>query len=160
MLVSALVTFFTDPVPLRSYRFCYDKQDCLMINLTRNYKKFKPFTDSEAWTLFKIAAIGEACGWTLLISGILCQRYLLPHSKIPVLVTGQIHGTFFLIYMAAAVVLSPSLGWSLRRAVIAVLCGVPPYGSLIFELWTSNERQKRELINLSYFLYYRYLITA
>jgi integral membrane protein len=130
----------------------------MLKKFTTSYQKFKPFKDDEAWALFKIAAIAEACGWTLLITGILIQKFILPHSKIPVLITGQIHGTIFLIYIAAPIILAPSMGWSSRKALIAALCGVPPYGSLIFELWADRERQKTNLKNLSYSMFYHYLL--
>ncbi len=129
-----------------------------MKNLPKRYKEFTPFTDGEAWFLFKIAAFAEAFGWTLLISGILCQKFITPGSKIPVLITGQIHGMLFLIYIVAAVVCSPSLGWSIKRTLMAGLFSVPPYGSLLFELWASSQRQKTELRKLSSLLYYRILL--
>lgn len=105
------------------------------------YRSFHPFTEQEAWTLFKLAAITEACGWTLLIAGILVSRYLTPGSDAAVVLAGRTHGTLFGLYIVAALVLSPSLRWSWPRTIIAGAASVPPYGSLLFELWASEARR-------------------
>lgn len=131
-----------------------------MIKILNSYDSFRPFTDAEAWLLFKIAAIAEACGWTLLIGGILCQRYLLPGSIAPVKITGQIHGMLFLLYITAAIVLSPSLRWRQRKTLVAGLCSVPPYGSLFFEMWASHQRKNETLRYLSSSLRYRWLLSG
>jgi integral membrane protein len=115
---------------------------------TNRYLRFKPFTDDEAWLLFKLAAFGEAIGWSILISGLLIKHFLTPMSNIPVLLAGQIHGILFLTYIAAAFILSPSLKWSPRQAIGAALCSVPPYGSLVFELWAAHRRKMARLKSL------------
>ncbi len=48
----------------------------------------------------------------------------------------------FFSYALAAVGLYPSLGWSRRRASVALLASVPPYGSLLFEQWAFHVRQR------------------
>jgi integral membrane protein len=98
------------------------------------------FTDAEAWTLFRLAAFAEAFGWSLLISGILYERFFGSHT--PVLIAGQIHGILFLAYATAAVGLYPNLAWSRRQAVVALLASVPPFGSLAIELWAGHQRQR------------------
>ena len=120
----------------------------------RKFESAKPFTEHEAWTLFRLAAIGEACGWTLLLTGIGLKQYVLHGNNVPVLIAGQFHGTMFLIYAAAAVVLYPSLGWSRKRAFIATLTSVPPYGSIIFEQWAAHRRWRGELTTYHQYLTY------
>lgn len=113
-----------------------------MINaLLQQLEKTRPFTDNEAWTYFKIAAIGEAVGWSLLISGILFKYFVTPGNNTPVLIVGQLHGTLFLIYVAAVIVLYSSLRWSRKRTIIAGLASIPPYGSLVFEQWAAYKRR-------------------
>ncbi len=104
------------------------------------YKDFKPFTEKEAWMLFRIAAISEAVGWTLLIIGVLCRNLPVSWNEIPVQYAGHIHGILFLVYLVAVIVLSPSLGWSWFRIIIAGACSVPPYGSLAYEQWSAQHR--------------------
>lgn len=103
------------------------------------YKNFRPFTEPEAWVLFKIAAIAEAIGWSLLITGIIL-RSLMHGNQTPVVVAGRIHGTLFISYIIAAIACGPSLRWSLPRTVVAGLCSVPPYGSLVYEWISARHR--------------------
>lgn len=103
------------------------------------------FTNNEAWKLFRLAAFGEAFGWTFLISGILLKHYVTPSSNIPIEIAGQIHGTLFLIYVAGVFVLHPSLHWSPKRTLIAGLVSVPPYGTLMFEQWEARQRRQAAL---------------
>src|ERR1700761_2919701 len=103
-----------------------------MISWLRKYENTRPFTDAEAWMLFRIAAFAEAIGWKLLIAGILISHYLTPGNNDAVFIAGNIHGTIYLCYFLAPLVLYPSLGWSRLQAVSAVIAGVPPYGSLLF----------------------------
>ena len=112
--------------------------------------------------MFRLAALGEAVGWTLLIIGILLGKYVLPGNPVPVAVAGRIHGTLFLVYIAAVVVMSPSLGWSLRRTIIAGIASVPPYGSLRLEQWAARERRRTRLsqaVRLSIYYHWTYDIS-
>jgi integral membrane protein len=113
------------------------------MSLLRKLERQRPFSGEEAWLLFKLAAFGEAIGWTLLITGILTKQFLMHGNNAPVLMAGQLHGTLFIIYIVAVIVLYPSLRWSRRRTIIAGLASVPPYGSLVFEQWAAHERAGR-----------------
>ncbi|HET8991889.1 MAG TPA: DUF3817 domain-containing protein [Candidatus Saccharimonadales bacterium] len=115
-----------------------------MSRLYYGYLKFRPFTDHEAWLIFKLAAYLEAIGWTLLIGGILVSKYLTPHSTIAVQIAGHMHGTLFILYIAAVAVASPSLHWKPVRIILAGLMSVPPYGTLFFEFWQSHLRQRQQ----------------
>jgi integral membrane protein len=118
----------------------------------KQFETLRPFTNDEAWMLFRLAAIAEAGGWTLLITGILWKRFLTPGNNLPVLLAGQIHGMIFLTYLVAAAGLYPSLGWSRKRAFVAVLASVPPYGSLLFEQWAARSRSRHALRRYGRFL--------
>lgn len=123
-----------------------------------SFEHSRPFTADEAWWLYRLAAYGEALGWTLLISGLAVQKYLMHGNNDPVLVAGQLHGTLFLIYFAAAIVLYPSLRWSRPQALLAIIAGVPPYGSLVFEQWAARNRSRARLTVTVRNAYYRQLI--
>lgn len=123
-------------------------------SLLKKYESFKPFTENEAWNLFRLAAIAEAVGWTLLISGILIGKYLTPGNNIAVQIAGHFHGTLFLIYIAAVLALYPSQGWTKKRTIIAGLASIPPYGSLLFEQWAAHQHQKVDFHrHIALFLY-------
>lgn len=121
-----------------------------MTTVLHRFEHNHVFTEPEAWLLFKLAAYGEAIGWTLLIAGILSQRYIWRHSGIPVLLAGQTHGMLFLAYALAALGLYPNLGWSRWRGVLATLASVPPYGSLLFEQWAAYKRHHEQVRMFSY----------
>lgn len=106
----------------------------------QRYRQFRPFTDAEAWLLFKLAAYFEAVGWTLLIIGVACRQLPVSWNQIPVLLAGRTHGVLFLMYVVAAFVLAPSLGWSFTRTLFAGACSVPPYGTLLFEKYIAYTR--------------------
>ena len=118
-------------------------------------RRFRPFTEPEAWLLFRLAAFGEALGWTILITGILLKRFTFHGNNLPVLIAGQIHGTLFIIYMVVAIITFPSLGWSRLKALVAIAASVPPYGSLVLEKVEAWKRRKLQSIvtrNLYFYL--------
>jgi len=125
----------------------------------RAYKNFRPFHEPEAWLLFKFAAWAEAVGWTLLIIGIWLRDYVV-HANWPVAVAGQIHGTFFLAYIGAALVTAPSLGWSLPRTILAGACSVPPFGSLVYELVSARLRRQKHIKHWYYAVTFSAILSA
>jgi integral membrane protein len=127
-----------------------------MIRLLKMFEAARPFSEAEAWMLFRIAAIGEAGGWTLLLTGMGLKRFVLHGNNIPVLIAGQFHGLLFFAYIVAALGLYPCLHWSRTRAVVAGLAGVPPYGSLLFEQWAAHRRRAAALKTYSHFMLYTF----
>lgn len=131
-----------------------------MLKLLHRFETARPFTEREAWLLYRIAAFSEAIGWTLLIAGILIEKYLTPGNDTAVLIAGNIHGTIYLCYFAAALVLYPSLGWSRWRGIAATLAGIPPYGSLLFEMWSSHKRKSHGFKTYRHYLLYNHVVTS
>ena len=111
-----------------------------MQQINRAYRRFRPFSDREAWVLFRIAAIAEAVGWSQLIVGIACKQLPVSWHDTPVAIAGRIHGMLFIAYIMAVLAFGSSLGWSLIKTLIAGLFSVPPYGSLVFEQWEARRR--------------------
>jgi integral membrane protein len=114
-------------------------------NILQKIEGIQPFSETEAWNLFRLMAISEAVGWSLLISGILFKHFVTPANNTPVLVAGQIHGTIFLAYIVAVVFTYTSLRWSRKRTLIAGLASIPPYGTLVFEQWAAYKRRGEAL---------------
>lgn len=112
------------------------------IPLLDKFEKFQPFTQTEAWNLFRIAAFGEAIGWTLLIVGILIKHFYTPGNDAPVLIAGQLHGTLFIIYIIAVIFLYSTFKWPRWKMVIAGFASIPPYGSLLIEQWEARRRKQ------------------
>jgi integral membrane protein len=129
----------------------------ILDDLIKSYENFTPFTEAEAWGLFRIAAFAEAIGWSLLIIGILLGQYVFVGSRVPVAIAGRVHGTLFLMYIAASILLYPSQRWSKKRTIIAGFASVPPFGSLMFEQWAAHMRNRENLSrSLSLTLYYNW----
>jgi len=120
----------------------------------KKFERARPFTEQEAWTLFRVAALAEAGGWTLLIIGIGLKQYVLHGNDMPVLIAGQFHGMIFLSYLVAALGLYPSLKWPRWQAIVAAIASVPPYGSLVFELWAAHRRHQTAIETYRYSLGY------
>lgn len=102
------------------------------------------FSEPEAWSFFKITAILETIGWTLLIIGITFKVYHWPFSDWALALGGSSHGMIVIAYMFIVFFVHRSLDWSVRRLVVAELINAVPYGVLCFEIWAERKR-RREL---------------
>ncbi len=129
-------------------------------NLFQRFEAARPFTESESWLLFRIAAIAEACGWTLLLTGIVIGKYITPGNDTAVLIAGQTHGMLFLGYLMAALGLYPSLGWSRWKGLFALAFSIPPYGTLVFEQWAARKRRNAGFKTYHHYLLYNVLLQA
>jgi integral membrane protein len=126
----------------------------VLVNLLKRFETARPFTESEAWLLFRLAAYAEAVGWTLLITGIAIERYVTPGNDTAVMIAGQLHGMIFFAYLVAAVGLYPSLGWSRWRGLLALVASVPPYGTLVYEWWAARQRHNAGFKTYRHYLLY------
>ena len=104
----------------------------------------KLFTEREAWGLFRLFTLAEAFGWTILIAGILIDRTRWRYHGYAVPIAGQIHGMIFLTYFAIVLATYGSLGWSRKKFIISLACGVPPYGTLLFEVLANQQRRNQQ----------------
>lgn len=106
------------------------------------YNRTHWFTDQEAWALFRLFAFAEVVGWTLLISAIIYRRFDMPLDNIFVSIAGTMHGLFFGLYFIFVIITARSMLWGPKRASIALLAGMPPYTSLLFERAMAYHRKK------------------
>ncbi len=106
------------------------------------YNKSHWFTDKDAWALFRLFAVLEAVGWTLLISAIIYRKFDLPVDDLMVSIAGRIHGVFFVLYFVFVLITVRSMMWGFWRTAGALLAGMPPYISLVFEKVMSYHRKK------------------
>lgn len=88
-------------------------------------------------TAFRVVAVAEALSWTGLLVGMVF-KYLVVGDDIGVKVFGPIHGGLFVLYLAVAVLAGRLLRWSGRTTVLALVAGVPPLGTLVFERWATR----------------------
>jgi integral membrane protein len=105
----------------------------------------KLFQEHEAWVLFKSTAIGEACGWSLLLYGIAAAHYHLPGATFMLPLGGSIHGMLFLAYLGVIMAGFTSLNWSWRKAGFAIFMSVVPFATWAFEAWCAARRRQEAL---------------
>lgn len=100
------------------------------------------FTDKEAWALFRLFAILETVGWTMLIAAIIYRKFDLPLDDTFVSIAGRLHGVFFVLYFVIVFVVARSMMWGVWRVALALVAGMPPYTALLFEQAMAYHRKK------------------
>jgi integral membrane protein len=86
---------------------------------------------------FRISAITEAISWTGLLIGMVF-KYLVVHNAIGVHIFGSVHGVVFLAYLWLAVRLWRRQPWPTGVGVWAIVGGIVPFGSVVFERWATR----------------------
>lgn len=107
------------------------------------YNKTHWFTDKEAWALFRLFAILEAIGWSLLIGAIIYRSFGLPEYESVISIGGRMHGLFFSLYFLFVLLTARSMKWGFWRVLAALVMGMPPYTSLVFEKIMAYDRKRR-----------------
>lgn len=93
---------------------------------------------------FRFVAFLEACSWGLLIIGMVCKR--LPEPIMwPVKVFGMTHGVAFVLFLLVALLAARELGWNAKTTVLALVSSVPPFCTLVFEVWAVRNGKLGEL---------------
>jgi integral membrane protein len=83
-------------------------------------------------TLFRVAAIAEACSWAGLLIGMFF-KYVVVKNEIGVQVFGPIHGGLFLLYVVSVLLVRGTLGWGVGRTLVGLLASIPPFATIWFE---------------------------
>lgn len=107
------------------------------------YNKTHWFTDQEAWGIYRFFAIAEAAGWTLLILAIIYRSMGLPEAPSVISFAGHIHGMLFVFYFLFVLLVARSMEWGIWRIGMAIVAGMPPFGSIIFEQSMSRYRKRQ-----------------
>ncbi|WP_063051470.1 DUF3817 domain-containing protein [Nocardia arthritidis] len=96
---------------------------------------------------FRFVAVLEAISWFLLIIGMVFKR--IPEPVLwPVKVFGMTHGIVFVLFVITAIVAARELGWSAKTTVLALLSSLPPFCTVLFEVWAVRSGQLGELSNV------------
>lgn len=51
---------------------------------------------------------------------------------------GRLHGAAFLLYLPTCAIAIRKLRWNFGAAVLAILASLPPFGTLLFEMWAAR----------------------
>lgn len=89
---------------------------------------------SKAAVLFRVAAVAEAFSWAGLLIGMVLKHAVgAGTGGVPVL--GMVHGVVFVAYVLMSLAVVKPLAWRPKTIVLALLCGLPPLFSWLFEKW-------------------------
>lgn len=110
----------------------------------------------EPRALFRTVAFAEAVTWALLLTGMVL-KHVTHTTDLGVQVGGLLHGVVFLAYVVVTLLVSIDARWSASRTVMALLAAIPPFLTVVFDLWLERHqplsarwRLRRELAAKSY----------
>ena len=87
--------------------------------------------------IFTLVARAEAVSWAVLLVCMFFKWVVQedPHAGIEggVPVAGAVHGAIFVAYVVTALVAWRTFRWSMRKTLLALAAGVPPFFTLLFE---------------------------
>ncbi len=84
--------------------------------------------------LFRIVAMLEGVSWLGLLVG-MYFKYVAATGEAGVQVFGPIHGGIFVAYVVLTLLTGRLLRWSLTTLVVGLVASVPPFGTVLFEVW-------------------------
>jgi integral membrane protein len=93
-------------------------------------------------TLFKVVAVAEAVSWAGLLVGMYLE-HVAGTTDLGVRVFGPVHGGLFLAYVGLTLVVATRLRWGVRTTLVGLACSVPPFATLVFELWAARSGRLR-----------------
>ncbi len=96
-----------------------------------------PITPSVARTAVRVVAVAEAISWAGLLVGMLF-KYVVADDERGVQLFGPLHGAAFIAYVLTMLLARRALAWGHSVTAIALLCSVPPFASLMFEVWADK----------------------
>ncbi|WP_040788970.1 DUF3817 domain-containing protein [Nocardia paucivorans] len=93
---------------------------------------------------FRLVAFLEAVSWFFLIIGMVCKR--LPDPVVwPVKVFGVTHGAAFVAFALIALLAWRELEWNTKTLLLALASSVPPFCTVVFEIWAVRTGKLGEL---------------
>jgi len=93
-----------------------------------------PMTTRTAVQLFRAVAVAEALTWIGLLTG-MYVKYVPETTEMGVEVFGPIHGAVFVLYVVVTLLTARRLRWSPGTALLALAASVPPFATVVFEVW-------------------------
>jgi len=92
---------------------------------------------AHARAAFRTVAVVEALTWIGLITGMVL-KYGPARDEAGVHLFGPLHGAAFLAYLACVLLVRSAFRWGPRLTVLALVCSVPPFASVVLELWAER----------------------
>ena len=94
---------------------------------------------------FRFVAVLEALTWLGLLIGMAFKYIPSDGNEIGVKIFGPIHGGVFVLFIVVAVLTAVKLRWDVLTALLAVVSSVPPFGTVVFEMWAVRTGRLAEL---------------
>lgn len=86
--------------------------------------------------VFRIVAILEAISWLALLIA-MYFKWVEGHAE-AVAVPGMVHGIIFVGFVLVSLVTAYVLRWTVSTTAWALFSSIPPFGTLVFELWAQR----------------------
>ncbi|MEN0136406.1 MAG: DUF3817 domain-containing protein [Rhodococcus sp. (in: high G+C Gram-positive bacteria)] len=98
---------------------------------------------------FRFVAILEAFTWLGLLIGMAFKYLPADGNEIGVKIFGPIHGGVFVLYLLVSLWTARKLSWNLVTIFWALVASVPPFGTVVFEVWAARTGRMAELSRTS-----------
>ena len=92
--------------------------------------------------LFRLVALLEGLSWLGLLAG-MYAKYLTDAGEGGVKLFGPIHGGIFVAYVLLTVLVGRAQRWSPRTVLLGLACSVPPFATVLFEVWAQRTGSAR-----------------
>jgi integral membrane protein len=92
---------------------------------------------TSARAIFRVIAVIEALTWVGLITGMVL-KYGPAQNQSGVHLFGPLHGAAFLAYLVCVLLVRSAFRWSRGLTLLALVCSVPPFASVVLELWAER----------------------
>ncbi|GAA2068684.1 DUF3817 domain-containing protein [Williamsia deligens] len=86
--------------------------------------------------VFRVVAILEAITWLALLIA-MYFKWVEGHTE-AVAVPGMVHGIVFVVFVVVSLVTARVLRWSVPTTAWALFSSIPPFGTLVFEVWAQR----------------------
>ena len=91
---------------------------------------------------FRVVAVAEAISWLGLLIG-MAFKYGPADNPIGDKIFGPIHGAIFVLYLIATLLCIRPLKWGIGTTLLALAAAIPPFFTLIFEVWAQRTGRLR-----------------
>ncbi|BAH49413.1 DUF3817 domain-containing protein [Rhodococcus opacus] len=98
---------------------------------------------------FRFVAILEAFTWLGLLIGMAFKYLPADGNEIGVKIFGPIHGGVFVLYLLVSLWTARKLSWNLVTIFWALVASVPPFGTVVYEVWAARTGRMAELSRTS-----------
>ncbi|MCX0269296.1 DUF3817 domain-containing protein [Nocardia zapadnayensis] len=94
---------------------------------------------------FRLFAVLEALSWLGLLVGMAFKYLPAEGNEIGVKIFGPVHGGIFVLFLLTALLAARELEWNWKTTVLALLSSIPPFFTVIFEVWAVRTGKLGEL---------------